>query len=294
MKYFLKEAPLVFTAIHLEFSQNPMLSSISNELSNALHQRMIEEGFPEKIVSKQQVVNIVIGPDKQPLQQASLIHRTLFRAPGEQEIVQIADNAIILKTTRYNNFEAFYEKFKSILKSCVDVVPGFDKVLLKRVMLRYIDVIAPSENDSLGDFVSDEILPMSLSMLDGISQRQGITVTRAITGESQVLQVYFEELPCNDGKVHKLLPDNLIETDPQCGLRIDGHERWLSLTSETYGILDIDHQHSFLGSPIFDLLFLEETLKNLYEDSSKVFWNTISVKAKDTWEIQEKDTEASL
>ncbi len=291
MKYFLKEAPLVFTVIHLEFSQNPMLSNMSDELSKSLHQSMIEKGFPEKIVSKQQVVEVVIGLDKQPVQQASIIHRTLFRAPGEQEIVQISDNAIILKSTCYDSFEAFYEKFKSILETCVNVVPSFEKVLLKRVKLRYVDVIAPGKNDTLGDFVSNEILPMSLSMLDGISQRQGLTVTRAMTGEARFLQVNFEELHCNEGKVHKVLPDNLIETDPQCGLRIDGHKRWLSLTSETYGILDIDHQHSFTGSPTFNLSFLEEKLQNLYEYSSKVFWETISQKAKDTWGIQEKAAE---
>jgi len=288
MRYSLNQAPLVLTIIHLEFSEIPALSPMSEKLSNKLHQSMIKMGFPDKIISQQETVEVVFEPNKEPKRQVSIGYRTSFRASGEKEIIQISNNELIIKTTSYKNFEDFYNKFKLIFKTCINIIDDFNNVLLKKISLRYINAIVPSKGSSLNEFVSNEILPISLSMLDEISQRQGITLTRASTAENQVLHVYFEELSSNDGKVYKILPDNIMEKDPKCSLFIQGHKNWLSLTSKTYGILDINHEYLFLGSPTFDLDLLKSKLKELYKDSSKVFWHTISENAKKTWQIEEK------
>ncbi|WP_019029476.1 TIGR04255 family protein [Colwellia piezophila] len=287
MKKFLEEAPLVHAVIHLEFSKNPALSAMTQEISNSLHQRMIEEGFPERIDSQQEVVEFVFsGHNQPPKQKITNVHRTLFRASGEMDVVQVSDHALIIKTTDYQCFEKFHKKFVSALQACIDVVPNFDKVLLKSVGLRYVDLIAPKRGSSLSDYVSSEVLPMSLSMLDTPVKRYGKTFTQAQLNESQVMSVNFEEIPSEQGRVHKVLPDNLIEADPRGGLRIQGHQWWLELDCPTYGILDIDHQYSFVGSPVFDISFLNATIENLYMYANQVFWGTITDTAKQAWKIK--------
>lgn len=288
MKKFLEEAPLVLSVLHLEFSKIPALSVMTQEMSNSLHQRMIEEGFAERIDSKQEVTEFAFNKSSNnlsPQQQTKNLHRTLFRASGEMDIVQVCDHALILKTTNYKRFEEFHDKFNGAIQACIDVIPNFNKALLKSVGLRYVDLIAPKPGASLPDYISSEVLPMSLSMLDKPLKRHGKTFTQSQVKENQVISVVFEEIPTDQGKVHKVLPDNLIEGDPKGGLIIKGHHWWLELDSPTYGILDVDNHYSFIGSPVFDIDALNGAIKNLYIYANQVFWGTITDEAKRAWKM---------
>jgi uncharacterized protein (TIGR04255 family) len=289
MKKFLEEAPLVLSVLHLEFSKIPALSVMTQEMSNSLHQRMIGEGFPERIDSQQEIVEFAFNNsnnNQPPQKQTTNVHRTLFRASGEMDIVQVCDHALILKTTNYQRFEDFHEKFTGAIQACIDVIPNFDKALLKSVGLRYVDLIAPKPGALLSDYISSEVLPMSLSMLDKPLKRHGKTFTQSQVNENQVINVIFEEIPTEQGQVHKVLPDNLIETDPKGGLIIRGHQWWRELDSPTYGILDVDHHYSFIGSPVFDINTLNEAIKSLYVYANQVFWGTITDKAKRAWKMK--------
>jgi len=289
MKKFLEEAPLVLSVLHLEFSKIPALSVMTQEMSNFLHQRMIEEGFAERIDSQQEVVEFAFnGTTNQPPQkQTTNVHRILFRASGEMDIVQVCDHALILKTTNYTCFEKFHEKFNGAIQACIDVIPNFDKALLKSVGLRHVDLIAPKPGALLSDYISSEVLPMSLSMLDTPLERHGKTFTQSQVNANHTLSVIFEEIPTKQGQVHKVLPDNLIEADPKGGLIIKGHQWWRELDSPTYGILDVDNHHSFIGSPIFDINILDGAIKNLYIYANQVFWGTITEEAKSAWKMKD-------
>lgn len=120
---------------------------------------------------------------------------------------------------------------------------------------------------------------------------QGATLKVIETNPAQILVVNFEELRCNDGKVHKILPDNLIEPDPSCGLIIAGQQEWLNVSSETYGLLDVDHTHNFISSPKLEIELIESAANQLYKHASDVFWNIISEKAKEIWKEELIDVE---
>jgi uncharacterized protein (TIGR04255 family) len=290
MKRTLKNAPLVHAVLHLRFSEIPNLTSISPEMLKALHTRMIEEGFEEKISSHAEVIDMSFDPISQLMKHSKQTKtRTLFRAAGERDIFEISENAVVLKSTFYNTFNNFYGKFYKLLVGCTEIVGGLDKALLKSVALRYVDVIVPSEGNNLSDFVSPEILPPSLSMMDNAQHIQGITLKAIETAPGQILQVHFEELRCQERRIHKVLPDNLMEPDNKCGLVIDGQIDWLNVSSETYGILDVDHSHTFIGSPKFDIALIEKATKQLYQHSNDVFWGVISDEAKRTWNYMEVD-----
>ncbi|MAL98873.1 MAG: hypothetical protein CL583_10550 [Alteromonadaceae bacterium] len=290
MKRILAQAPLVHAVIHLRFSDVPALTAVSPELLHEMHVKMIDEGFSENIESQAELVDVMIDSTTQQVRQRKQSRkRYLYRAAGEQDIFEISQNTIVLKTTNYSSFEEFSETFKKLLKICHDVIKGLEKSLLKSVGLRYVDVIAPANGKELREFISEDILPAHLKALDGRRHIHGFTVKQAETSPGQTIKVGFEELPCNDGKIYKVLPDNLMEADKKCALLIKGHREWLSVSGETYGILDVDHIRNFNGSPVFNIESVIASLEPLYDDANKVFWGAISDDAKNAWGYKEID-----
>ncbi|MFP3977330.1 TIGR04255 family protein [Marinobacter sp. KMM 10035] len=288
MKKVLAKPPLVHAVIHLRFSDVPALTAASPELLHSLHVNMIEAGFSENIESQAELVDVMIDSATQQVKQRKESRkRYLYRAAGEQDIFEITQNTVVLKTTDYKTFEEFSGTFKKLLCICRDVIVGLEKALLKSIGLRYVDVIAPDNEKELREFISEDILPANLRALEGRRHIHGFTAKQAETAPGQTIRVGFEELPCNDRKVHKVLPDNLLEADKRCALLISGHKEWLSVSGETYGILDVDHIKNFIGSPQFSVESVVESLAPLYEDANKVFWNAISDDAKDAWGYKE-------
>ncbi|MCZ5880127.1 TIGR04255 family protein [Vibrio parahaemolyticus] len=286
MKKVLEKAPLVHALIHLRFTDVPSLISLQPDLINKLHLRMIEEGFNEKIPSRAEIIEMEFDAVTQQARQKKIAkERLLFRAAGEKEIVEISESSLILKSTNYSSFKEFYDKFHRVLIGCQEVIDGFEKTLLKSVGIRYIDVVVPSNGRTLSDFVNSEIQPPQL--LNTGKHLRGHSLKAIEVAANQVLIVNFEELPVHQRRVHKVLPDNLIEPDQNCGLIIDGQQDWGNVTSETYGILDIDHSYKFVGSPLFDSELVKESTEKLYKQASDIFWNVISHDAKDSWGYKE-------
>jgi len=283
----LTKAPLVMSVLHLRFSETPSLNPINEETLKHLHERMIKEGFQEKIESEANIIDVVFDPQKKQMKHSQLNKkRILFRSAGEKNIIEILDTSIILKTTDYSSFEDFYGMFNRALKGCLDVLDGFDSSLLKSVGLRYIDLIAPANGASLNELISNDVLPPTLNMIDGNKHIQGATLKVIETKLGQVLSVNFEELRAIENKIHKVLPDNLMEQDPKCGLVIAGQQEWLNVTSGTYGLLDVDHTHYFDSSPLFDVNLVKNAALELYQHSNDVFWNLITEKAKNNWGME--------
>lgn len=288
MKQFLKEAPLVQAIIHLRISQHPDLTNPSEAIAGALHKRMTKEGFPERIDTEATTLEFnFTSADKQLNQNSSSVKGISFRAPGEKDIILITHQNIVLKTTDYSCFEDFSGTFRRILEALIDSVPDFDKVLLKSASIRYVDLIVPKQGSKLEDYVSKDLLPMSLPMLEHSTSLHSATVNQVATNQLQIMTVKFEEIPCPDGKIQRVMPNDLIEQDPRCALRISGQKDWFSLSSPSYGMLDVDHLHSFDASPQFDLDLISKTVKSLYDDTSKVFWGAITETAKEAWQISE-------
>ncbi|MDA8681398.1 TIGR04255 family protein [Porticoccaceae bacterium] len=288
MKKTLTSPPLVHAVLDLRFSEIPSLNPIDTDPLKKLHERMITEGFQEKIESEAMIIDVTFDPDRQKMNQNRINKkRTLFRAAGETDIVEIREESIILKTTNYATFGEFYGRFHRVLEGCLDNLNGLRGALLKSIGLRYVNVIAPTNQNSLSDLVSAEVLPASLSMINDGNHVQGATFKVVETKGRQILTVNFEELLARDNKVSKILPDNLMEPDTNCGLFIAGHPDWLKVTSKTYGLLDVDHTHHFQNSPLFDVDKINLAAEQLYQHARDVFWKTISKQAQQTWGVQD-------
>jgi uncharacterized protein (TIGR04255 family) len=283
----LTKAPLVMSVLHLRFTETPSLNPINEETLKHLHERMIIEGFQEKIESEANIIDVAFDPQKQQMKHSQVNKkRILFRSAGEKNIIEISDTSIILKTTDYIGFENFYGIFNRVVSACLEVLEGLNSALLKSVGLRYVDLFAPTNGASLDELIANDVLPPSLNMIDSNKHIQGATLKVIETNPGQVLVVNFEELRTIENKVQKVLPDNLMEQDTKCGLVILGQQEWLNVTSDTYGLLDVDHTHHFNQSPLFNADSIESAALELYQHSNDVFWNIITDKAQIDWGME--------
>lgn len=285
MKKSLVKAPLVHVVLDLRFAEVPSLKLRKKDLEQQLHEKMIDIGFPEKIISRSENFDFEFNQDSEKITHRKYdTERLLFRASGERKIIEILPTSIQLKSTEYSSFENFYDLFKNIVLS-VNGIFNLDKSLIKSLELRYIDVIVPTKDYQLHDFVDNSYVK-SDSLKDFVQiHGQKASVLQTQSGR---LVVNFSELAVNNGKVIQILPNDLMEPDEKCTLLIKGQEEWLNPLSNTYGILDMRHTHKFHGSPTFSIENIDKEAKALYKDISKTFWNTLSDIAMKEWEVVEE------
>lgn len=286
MKKILKKAPLVHTVIHLEISRCPALKLSDPQIEDAIQSRMIDLGFQDYIRSEHRVLEISaqFNPDNQTASPKEVITpRRVFRSASQRELVEVSENAIILKTADYSTFEELHDEYFEILTAFLEVVDQTKKVLIKRIGLRYVDVIAPAPGSKLSDYIQEGMLPARLEMLPGARKLQGLMMSRSQTAPGSEMTVGFEEISPQEGQVRKVLPNNLLEPDNNCTLKIAGQTWWAHMDADTYGILDIDHVHFFKDNPAMSLELVKEKLSSLYSATSNVFWSSITATAKSEW-----------
>lgn len=287
----LKKAPLIHSVIQLRFSTIPEIKIISEENLSKLHNKMIEQNFPEQIKAKfNQLLIKFEGSAQKTIQTETEMFRYLFRSEGEREIIEISSNeagtALTLKSGAYTDFKRFYQKFYKFLTICIEVFPKLEEALLKSITLRYVDLIVPSSEYNLSDFVQASVMPMSLDTFSQNKHLHGFSQRYVITDAGYQLKVAFEEIPTADNNMlTKILPDSLAEPDPACGLMIPLQEAWNNIKSPTYGILDIESIKEFQGSPKMNLNFIKTEINALYTDCSDVFWEVITPQAQELWEV---------
>jgi len=283
-KKTLRKQPLVYAIIHLRLSEIPELNHpISEVILKTLHEKMIAEGFQEKIESSTKAINLQISHEmNQASHHETVRHRVSFRASGEKQIITIAKEEIIIKSTEYTSFEDFLATFNRVLAAYSTAVGGVKNALLKSVGIRYVDVIVPDGDKLLPEYVGSAILPPALDVIDG-EHCYGATSRTIKTDPSQFLHVRFEELATLENKITKMMPDDLLEPDRNCALKIDGQDEWLAITSPTYGVLDIDHTYQFEDSPVFNADDVTKAIQRLYKQASNVFWGVITPEAEKAW-----------
>ena len=292
-KQALEKAPLIHAVIQLRLTAIPEIENISKEDMSQLHKKMIDGGFPEKIIAKFDQVSINIDTSTQATTQTNnALTRYLFRSAGQKETIELfsinGTTSITLKSVSYTNFNEFYSKFDKLLSIYLDLFPNLDKALLKSIGLRYVDLIVPDRHSTLPKFVQDSVVPMSIATLNENKNLHGFSQRYVAMKSDSQLKVAFEEIPTGEHKnLTKILPDDLGEKDPTCGLMIQIQEEWTNIESPTYGILDIENIKEFQISPEIDLNDIQNVTNTLYENCSKVFWEVITDKAKETWGVHD-------
>jgi hypothetical protein len=93
-----------------------------------------------------------------------------------------------------------------------------------------------------------------------------------------------EAQPTLSGWPGRWLPADLMEPDPRASLTlsplVDGYQ-----PGKNYGILSIDHQIEFPDTPRWSQNEMLSHLDNLYDLSSKAFWEALTPAAENEWRV---------
>lgn len=279
----LRSSPLVYVLTVLEFSPNPHISKLVNEELANLTGKLLEAGYPDRIISKHQLIEFQIGNEESFSPIVRNPQRLVFRAAGEMSAVHLSENTLALITTNYKKFEDFSTEFNKILNIINDTVKDQNKTVLKAIGLRYINLICPQDQKVLKSYFRNNISPAKLDILGEAKDKYSISTSSVQLTDSDKVTIKIEELYAPEGMVHKVIPEELFEPDTKAGLIINGYQHWNNIFSKQYALLDIDQQHTFNGSPLFDVDSVLCRQKQLHDYNEKVFLDTVSKEALDEW-----------
>lgn len=278
----LKQAPLIHVMAQVHFSHLPLPEV---EVHEALHRHMIEAGFPERVEASREQMELAIHTTagREPERSSHRIPRFVFKGAGERSLVEFRDDRLMLKTTDYGGHGDFLAQWMEVLDIFAKALPGFDQVLLHRMSLRYVDLIVPKPDEALVALVTPALLPPALPDVEG-APLFGSTVKVVRTGENRHLRVMFEEILPQEGRLTKVLPDDLAEHDPACGLSIKGQPHWGNLSNkDAYGMLDIEHVHTATDKPALGAVDKPKIFQQLHEQTRRAFWGVITDQARQSW-----------
>lgn len=277
----LKQAPLIHVVAQLNFSALPQLEQAEIQ---ALHREFAAIGFPEMVEAyfNEVQLSFSVNLEDSPQRVSHKNQRFVFKAEGDRSLVEFRKGQLILKTTDYPGHDQFLPQWFEIIKICGRVLPNFNKALLQDMTLRYVDLIVPKEHECLADLVKDDLLPPALAILGG-EPLFGSSAKVIRTGSNSQLRIGFAQIPSKEGRLTKVLPDDLAEHDPRCGLSIKGLSHWETLQAPSYGLLDAEHKYIASHKPALGKVNIEEECQLLYQAISSVFWDLITEKAKSSW-----------
>jgi len=176
----MNNAPVYFTVAQIRF--NPILN-MDGYLA-AIQEKMRTARFPDfKRESIQQLtVPFASSNEAGQVPTPSFVPRArcIFgNIEGTTEFV-LENNAFALQTTAYDTFETFS---KMLLDGLGIVHDALQLDFTERVGLRYLDAVLPKEDESLSDYLTTEVLGLSLKLTGKLSHSFSETVTMNTSGQ---------------------------------------------------------------------------------------------------------------
>lgn len=276
----LSQAPLIHAVAQVQFSELPSFEE--GELE-ALHRGLMGIRFPERVNSHFEQHILALPANGAPADQPShqRLSRYVFKAPGQQQLVEVRRDRILLKVTDYAGHHAFFDLWQKVMETVFAALPHLRQALLHRFSLRYIDLVVPKPVERLTQLVSGALLPPPLQELQGDSLF-GTSVKVIRTAPNQHLRVAFEELLPMEKRLTKVLPDDLAEHDPRCGISINAQAHWQEIEGP-YGLLDIEHVYTAHNTPSLATVDMKNRLEALYQPARAAFDSVITDAARTSW-----------
>ena len=287
-KKWLEKAPLVLVQAQFYFSDLPSPSLVTEQELESLHKALIKLGFVEKIDTELVELGFEMSEEAhdgyiQIKQQKNNIKRLVFRGFNKTQSVEFMSNRITVKNTDYKHYDQFVETIKNILDVFTKNVSDLENVLMKQVSIRYIDVVLPSENYELKDYICPDLLPFHPTFSKKtIGMSQSIVKT---DGDSFMI-IVTEEVETNNYP-GRWLPVDMLESDERAVLLLKPYlDKYQQ--GKNYAILNIDHRVDFPNTPKWEQTNMLEKLDSLYDLSSQFFWEVITDTAKTEWGMQDE------
>lgn len=274
---YLKEAPLVHVLAHFKFSDFDYEES---EIM-ALHREFMNIGYPNKKETPQEFFSLELGSLNTT--KKKVIIRYSFLAGSKQRIIDVMPGSLTFKTTDYFIASDFFSEFEKIVQAFEKAIPQVQHSSMASIGLRYTDFIVPDNDFALSDYITKELLPFSPKIT--ALEKAGISETTVKTADNRIMRISTEEILFKPVRGFKILPENLLEPNPDLAMKINIKHMIDKLSDgKSYAILDIDHQHIFEGSE-YSQTELFCNLSDLHTQSDNFFWENITEQAKESWKF---------
>ncbi|MDA9095238.1 TIGR04255 family protein [Porticoccaceae bacterium] len=240
----LNNQPLRFVLAEFRFSQVMDIQSFIPKIQESLRRQ-----YPTTENKKEQMVHIQLGSIA-----TSGIDHWSFTSANKKNAIEINQDRLIYYTSDYPRFEAFSDACEKALNVISDIV---EPSLIRRIGLRYGDLVKIEDNDKASDLVDASfIYPDCIGKLGSASHQKTETFINTELGGLAIRSLYgIHNLTC--------LPD--IRSLP-IDIALD------DTTSERI-VLDFDHfweaKHE---STLFKTAEILTTLELLHKISRKAFW----------------------
>src|SRR6266571_5727337 len=144
----LPNAPLAYVVAQIVIDQIMDMDKRVGDVQAALRDR-----YPR--FDALQGLSILVGPSGQPQpQMMTAASRWQFADDAKRHGVVLQQNSIGLHATDYSTHDEFSGRLEVILKAMESIIPS---MFIKRLGLRYIDVIVPRPGENLNNYVREGI-----------------------------------------------------------------------------------------------------------------------------------------
>ena len=260
----MKDAPVYFTVAQVRF--NPILNM--EGYLPTIQERMRATHFPDfKRETIQQLILQFGSPsDKSQAPTPSFVPqaRCVFGNIDRTTEFVLEHNALALQTTAYDTSDSF---FKILLDGLGIIHDVLRLDFTERVGLRYFDAVLPKSGEAISDYLTPEVLGLSLRIDGKLSHSYSETVTINISGQ------LISRVIIQDGRVG--LPPEIMALAPRINSKFTEPEG-------RHAMIDTD---AFCEQrEVFNLETIGSKLVALHVEIRKSFKATVTQFALDTWE----------
>lgn len=252
-------APVFYTLAQVQF--NP-IAQMSDYVAR-LQERLRRSGFPDFRDENQFELTIRRLEESQPEVQPQHHRRWSFMNSQRTEGYLLLSNALVFHTTTYDTFSDFLQKTLSGLNLVHEIV---DLAYVERIGLRYLDAIAPTDNDTLQQYLNPSLLGFSANLEGRLSHSFTETVT-VIEGGNLVARAVI-----TDGAL-ALSPDLMT-------LQLELQTRFKEINGRN-SVLDTDY--FIVSRNAFDIQEIEAQLLKSHDIITNAFKSSVTNYAREKW-----------
>jgi len=228
----------------------------------AIQERLRKAGYPR--YSETLLQEFILGPTPNAAPSMSTRTKWVFADRDGRTAVALTTDFVAFETTVYDTFDRFVEAMGAVL----EIVGSEANIeLSERVGLRYLDLVRPTANDCLNDYLAS-----GLAGIEPLPEALSSQTRLLIHGASQHGQFIFR---LAKGTGAAALPPDLQPSDLPIEISGDDGE---------YALLDVDHGSA--GTRGYDVDAITDELWGLHNLVDGLFRSAVTQHALDQWGAQ--------
>lgn len=275
----LAHPPLIFALLDMRTSRVPKMEDHIEEI----HAKLLESSLDTTDLQILEQSRLSFNPAEGIFENLGSVKSWHFLDLPRQNSLIVSDSQVTLKQSNYATINEMLDMFGTMLRILHETIPGYGKIGVRRMGLRYIDILMPMEADEVIDsYISKKYTSTDLRAIEGVTRALPFGGANCTTQYGN-LRLYFEKMMQVDGKL-KILPENLFDP-PNVALTPIIQDHWKNIGDREYMMMDSDHYREFHNPEKNDINFVLTLARNLHTVSDALFLDVLNQHALNSYGI---------